>query len=172
MTTFDDTDLFSETFHDFRSVGTARRRPALVTPVVLVAAALLVAAGFVFARGGSLLADTPVDASMLLPQFAAQQTSQDRLTSDELGDLRVDRQTTRFLTETSTGRHYAAVGSAGSLCVVTVQPGELSALTCAPPTPTARVAVDDTLLVVASSGPAPAAASGWREAGPDVFVND
>ena len=172
MTTFDDTDLFSEAFHDFRSVGSSRRRPALVTPVVMVAAALLVAAGFVWARGGPLLADTTVDASTLLPQFAAGQTSQDRLTSDELGDLRVDARTTRFLTETSTGRHYAAVGSSGQLCVVTVQPGELSALSCAPPTSTARVAVDDTLLVVASSGPVPAAASGWREAGPDVFVND
>ncbi|WP_456786814.1 hypothetical protein [Cellulomonas sp. P5_C5] len=172
MTTFDDTDLFSEAFHDFRSVGSSRRRPALVTPVVMVAAALLVAAGFMWARGGPLLADTSVDASTLLPQFAAEQTAQDRLTSDELDDLRVDRHSTRFLAETSTGRHYAAVGSAGSLCVVTVQPGELSALTCAPPTPAARVAVDETLLVVATSGSAPAAASGWREAGPDVFVND
>ena len=172
MTTFDDTDLFSETFHDFRSVGSSRRRPALVTPVVMVAAALLVAAGFVWARGGPLLADRSVDASTLLPQFAAEQTAQDRLSSDDLSGLRVDRSTTRFLTETSTGRHFAAVGASGRLCVVTVQPGELSALTCAPPTPTARVAVDETLLVVASSGPVPAAASGWREAGPDVFVND
>ena len=98
--------------------------------------------------------------------------SQDRLTSDELGDLRVDARTTRFLTETSTGMHYAAVGTSGKFCVITVQPGELSAISCAPPTSTARVAVDDTLLVVALSGPVPAAASGWREAGPDVFVND
>ena len=172
MTTFDDTDLFSEAFHDFRSGASSRRRPALVTPVVMVAAALLVVAGFLWARGGPLLADHSVDASTLLPQFAAEQTSQDRLSSDDLGALRVDRSTTRFLTETSTGRHFAAVGSAGALCVVTVQPGELSALSCAPPTATARVAVDETLLVVASSGPVPAAASGWREAGPDVFVND
>lgn len=172
MTTFDDTDLFSEAFHDFRSVGNARRRPVLVTPIVMLAAAILVAVGFVWARSGPLLADSAVDASTLLPQFAAEQTSRDRLSADELDDLHVDRRSTRFLTETSTGRHYAAVGSAGSLCVVTVQPGELSALTCAPPTPTARVAVDETLLVVASSGPVPAAANGWREAGPDVFVND
>ena len=110
MTTFDDTDLFSEAFHDFRSVGSSRRRPALVTPVVMVAAALLVAAGFLWARGGPLLADTSVDASTLLPQFAAEQTSQDRLSSDELGDLRVDPRTTRFLTETSTGRTTPRVG--------------------------------------------------------------
>ena len=172
MTTFDDTDLFSEAFHDFRSVGSSRRRPALVTPVVMVAAALLVAAGFVWARGGPLLADDAVDASTLLPQFAAEQTARDRLSSADLGELRVDASTTRFLTETSTGAHYAAVGASGNLCVVTLQSGELPAMTCAPPTSTARVAVDDTLLVVASSGPVPAAASGWREAGPDVFVND
>ena len=172
MTTFEDTDLFSEAFHDFRSVGSSRRRPALVTPVVIVAAVLLVAAGFVWARSGPLPADPAVDASTLLTQFAAEQTSRDRLSSDDLSGLRVDASTTRYLTETSTGRHYAAVGTSGKLCVVTVRSGELPAISCAAPTSTAHVAVDDTLLVVASTGPVPAAANGWREAGPDVFVND
>ena len=172
MTTFDDTDLFSEAFHDFRSVGSSRRRPTLVTPVVMVAAALLVAGGFLWARGGPMVSEDAVDASTLLPQFAAEQTSQDRLSSADLRDLQVDASTTRFLTETSTGRHYAAVGASGTLCVVTVRSGELPAISCAAPTSTAHVAVDDTLLVVASTGPVPAAANGWREAGPDVFVND
>lgn len=172
MTTFDDSDLFTEVFHDFRQVGSARRRPAIVAPLVMVAAAVLVLAGFVWARGGPLIADTAVDASTLLPQFAAEQTSEDRLSSGDLGEVPVDARTTRFLTETSTGRHYAAVGSSGRLCVVTIRSGELPGLACAAPTSTARVAVDETMLVVASSGPVPAAANGWREAGPDVFVND
>ena len=70
----------------------------------MVAAALLVAAGFVWARGGPLLADRSVDASTLLPQFARRADAQDRLSSDDLSGLRVDPSTTRFLTETSTGR--------------------------------------------------------------------
>jgi hypothetical protein len=172
MTTFEDTDLFAETFHDFRSIGSARRRPALVAPVVMLAAAGLVVAGLLWARGGPLLSDTTVDATTLLPQFSAMQTSDDRLSAADLTDVPVDARTTRFLAETSTGRHYAAVGTSGGLCVVTVQPGELPGLACAAPTPTARVAVDDTMLVVASSGLAPATAGGWREAGPDVYVND
>jgi hypothetical protein len=172
MTTFDDSDLFTAAFHDFRGVGSARPRPALRTPVVMVVAALLVAAGFLWARGGPLLADRSVDASTLLSQLAADQRSRDRLSSDDLNALHVDARTTRFLTETSTGSHYAAVSASGKLCVVTVRSGELPAISCATPTATARVAADETLLVVASSGSAPAAASGWREAGPGVFVKD
>ncbi|MEZ0446707.1 hypothetical protein [Cellulomonas sp. ICMP 17802] len=172
MTTFDDTDLFTDAFHDFRGVGAARRRSGALTGLVLVAAAVLVAVGFVWARGGPMVADPAIGASSLLPAFAAEQTSVDRVPADDLAGLGVDPHTTRFLTETSTGRHYAAVGVSGKLCVVTIQSGELPQVSCTAPSSTARIAVDDTLFVVASSGPAPAAADGWREAGPDVFVND
>ena len=172
MTTFDDTDLFTDAFHDFRGVDAARRRSGVLTAVVLAAAAVLVVVGFVWARGGPVAAGSAVEASSLLPVFAAEQTSTDRLSSDDLSGLGVDPHTTRFLAETSTGRHYAAVGVSGKLCVVSVQSGELPLVSCAAATPTARIAVDDTMFVVAASGPAPAAADGWREAGPDVFVND
>jgi hypothetical protein len=172
MTTFEDSDLFTEVFHDFRSVGSARRRSALVGPTAMVLAAGLVVVGFLWARGGPLLTDSTVDATTLLPQFAAAQQATDRLSSDDLDAVAVDPRSTRFLTETSTGSHYAAVGTAGQLCVVTVRPGELPAASCTTATETARLAVDDTLLVVASSAPAPATASGWRETGPDVFVTD
>jgi hypothetical protein len=172
MTTFDDTDLFTDAFHDFRGVDAVRRRSGWLTALVLVAAAALVAVGFVWARGGPFVGGSTVEAASLLPEFAAEQTSADRLSSDDIAGLGVDPHTTRYLTETSTGRHYAAVGVTGNLCVVTTQSGELPVVSCARPTPTARVAVDDTLVVVTASGTAPAAADGWREAGPDVFVND
>jgi hypothetical protein len=137
-----------------------------------VAAAVLVAVGFVWARGGPITGGSDVDATSLLPVFAAEQTSADRLPSADIAGLGVDPRTTRFLAETSTGSHYAAVGVSGKLCVVTVRSGDLPAVTCAVPTPTARIAVDDTVFVVAASGTAPAAADGWREAGPDVWIND
>ena len=172
MTTFEDSDLFTEVFHDFRSVGSARRRSVLVGPTAMVLAAGLVVAGFVWARGGPLLTDHTVDASTLLPQFAAGQTAggpaavgrperaRRRRAQHPFPHRDVHRPALRRRRDLGQAlrRHRPGRRPAG---------GQLHG-----PHVDGTRPVDETLLVVASSGPVPAAASGWREAGPDVFVND
>ena len=59
------------------------------------------------------------------------------------------------------------------LCVLTLTEGELPTTGC---TSTdggvVRFGIGDELMVVNAGGPAPAAADGWREAGPQVFLKD
>ena len=122
MTTFEDSDLFTEVFHDFRNPrhraptpGARRPGPRWSSPQ----------AWWLSGSCGHAVVPSsptrPVDASTLLPQFAVGQKAGDRLSADDLSGLGVRPRTTRFLTETSTGAHYAAVGTSGHLCVVTVQ---------------------------------------------------
>lgn len=170
MTTIDDVDLFGETFGGFRSVGVARRRrPAVLTVLALLAAAGIVGAGFVWGRAyGQEPAPEYVDAHTLLPAFAAPQTEQDVVTPAELGPLLVVPSSTRFLVETPSGRHFAAVSRTGDFCVLTVPSGDLAELGCVSPVVGAQIGSGD-VRVFTDGGPAPAA-DGWREAGPHVWV--
>ncbi|MDC7120312.1 hypothetical protein OMK64_02040 [Cellulomonas fimi] len=171
MTTIDDVDLFGEAFGGFRSVGVARRRhPAVLTVLALLAAAGVVGAGFVWARDnarGPLLEH--VDARTLLPVFATVQGADDVVDPAQVGGLLVDRASTRFLVETDTGRHFAAVGTTGELCLLTLPSGDLATLGCVPSVAGAQLTSGDVWLA-AEGGPAPAADDGWREAGPNLWV--
>ena len=59
------------------------------------------------------------------------------------------------------------------LCVLAVTTGDLPTTSC-----TSRrrrgvdLTVDDELTLVTTGGPAPAAADGWHEAGPEVYLKD
>ena len=158
MTTFDDTDLFSEAFHDFRGVGSSRRRPALVTPVVMVAAALLVAAGFVWARGwpaGRRHHRRRVRRSC--PQFAAGQTRRGPVVAGR--PARPARRPAHHPVPHAR-RPRAALRRRRDLgdrsAWSTVPTGELPGISCARPRRPPGVAVRRRrLLVVASSGPVP-----------------
>ncbi|MGY4643950.1 hypothetical protein [Cellulomonas sp. URHB0016] len=171
MTTIDDVDLFGETFSGFRDVGTSRRHPAWLTALVLLAAVALVATGLLWSRAlqtGPTTAE-PVDAVTLLDVFAAPQRPVDTLAADDLVGLGLHASTTRFLADTPSGSQYAAVNTAGDLCVVTVVDGALPGLGCAHAVAGMTFTGTD-LKLVTDGGPAPTAADGWRQAGPQVFV--
>lgn len=173
MTTIDDVDLFGETFSGFRDVGTSRRHPAWRTALVLLLAVALVGAGVVWLRDVQSAPSVaePVDATTLLDVFAASQRSADVLPAGDLQGLGLDASTTRYLADTASGSQYAAVNTAGDLCVVTVVDGELPQVGCAHAVRGMTYTGDDVKLVT-DGGPAPAASEGWREAGPQVFVRD
>ncbi|QHT57978.1 hypothetical protein GXP71_19095 [Cellulomonas sp. H30R-01] len=171
MTTIDDVDLFGEAFGGFRSVGVARRRhPAVLTVLALLAAAGVVGAGFVWARDN---ARGPVvehvDARTLLPVLATAQGADDVVDRAEIGSLAVEPASTRFLAETDSGRHFAAISASGDLCVLTVPSGDLATLGCVRSVVGAQLASGDVWLA-AEGGPAPAADDGWHEAGPNLWV--
>lgn len=165
-------DLFAEAFGGFRDVGTARRHPAWITAVVLLAAVVLVGYGFVWARTpqGPTAAER-VDAESLLAVFAHPQARDDVVAPGDLQGLGLVGSTTRFLVETPTGRHYAAVDTAGDLCALTVLDGDLPVLGCTAPVRGATVTGEDVMLVTDGAA-APAADKGWHGATAQVFVKD
>lgn len=173
MTTYD-VDAFEAAFlDDAERTGTGtdpragRRRAALaaVVAVLLVGAG---AAGALALRAGP--ATDAVTAEQLVPALARPATAQDVVAGTDLQDLDVRPGTTRLLATTSTGAHYAAVGTGGQLCVVTVPRGDLPSRLCVPAAPGAWVPVDDTLRLVTAGGPQPDAAQGWVPAGDLVWT--
>lgn len=171
MTTFDDTDLFTDAFHDFRGVGDARRRSGWLTALVLVAAAALVAGGMVWVKLAQHTAAL-VDPQTTLAAFADPQRSVDVVAADDLAGSMIDPATTRLVAHTADTRYYAGVSRAHLLCVLAVTTGELPTTSCTSATAAgANLTVDDALRIV-TRGPAPAAADGWHEAGPQVYLKD
>ena len=63
MTTFDDTDFFTDAFTGFGSDENPRRRSSMLTGLVLVAAAALVAGGMIWVK----LAQQPAAAAFVDP---------------------------------------------------------------------------------------------------------
>jgi len=173
MTTYD-VDTFEEAFLDDaqRSDDAAprpgARRRAVLTAVV---AALLVGGGAV---GALAMRPAPeratVTAEQLVPALAAPATGQDVVSATDLEGMDVRAGTTRFLATTSTGAHYAAVGTSGQLCVVTVPRGDLPSRLCVAAEPGAWLPVDDTLRLVTTGGPQPDPADGWVASGDLVWT--
>ncbi|WP_019135936.1 hypothetical protein [Cellulomonas massiliensis] len=176
MTTYD-VDTFEAAFLDDAEreddagqerSGHGRGRRALLAAVV---AALLVGAGVVGAlalRSGP--ATDAVTAEELVPALAAAATAQDAVSGTDLQDLDVRPGSTRLIATTRTGAHYAAVGTQGQLCVVTVPRGDLPSRLCVPAAPGAWIPVDDTLRLVTAGGPQPDAEDGWVAAGDLVWT--
>ena len=173
MTTIDDVDLFGDAFAGFRSVGVARHRHrGWLSALALLVAAGMVAVAFVWARGDSAAAAPDrVEAHTLLAVLAGEQGDADVVASSDLEGLGVRSASTRFLVETPTGAHYAAVGTTGDLCLLTVPSGALPSVACVASVVDANVAAQG-VWVSADGGPAPAADEGWREAGPNLWVRD
>ena len=175
MTTFDDADLFTDAFRDFRGVGDAtRRRSGLLTALALVAAAALVAAGLVWVRlAQHPVAAAAVDPSTTLAVFAQPQRSSDVVDDDDLAGSMVVPSSTRLVAHTADTRYYAGVSRTHLLCVLALTSGELPTTSCvAPDARGVDLTVDDSFTLVTTGGPAPAAADGWHEAGPEVYLKD
>ncbi|AEE44676.1 hypothetical protein [Cellulomonas fimi] len=170
MTTIDDADLFGEAFGGFRTLGEGRRpRHGLLTALVLVAGLALVAVAFVWARDARA-ADAPahVEPLTLLAAFGDAQTAVDSIPADAARALLVEPSSTRFLVETASGKHYAAVSRTGELCVVTLPSGDVPEAGCVASVADARIASGDVWLA-ADADRAPTD-EGWRSAGPNVWV--
>ena len=98
MTTFDDTDFFSDAFTGFGADQAPRRRSGLLSGLVLVAAATLVAGGMVAVK----LAQQPaavdaVDPITTLAVFERPQRSADVVAADDLAGTLIDPASTRLL---------------------------------------------------------------------------
>ncbi|NUU18818.1 hypothetical protein HP550_16315 [Cellulomonas humilata] len=174
MTTFDDTDFFTDAFTGFGADQAPRRRSSMLTALVLVAAAALVASGMIWVRLAQIPVALPaVDPATTLAVFDHPQRSVDTVDADDLTGSLIDPASTRFLAATDDTRYYAGVSRTHLLCVLSLTTGELPTTGC---TSTDGGVVDlvigDELLVVNAGGPAPAAADGWHEAGPQVFLKD
>ena len=174
MTTFDDTDFFTDAFTGFGADEAPRRRSSLLTALVLVAAAALVAGGMLWVRLGQITVDVdPVDPATTLAVFERPQRSADVVGADDLSGSQIDPDSTRLLATTSDTRYYAGVSQSRLLCVLTLTEGELPTTGC---TSTdggvVRFGIGDELMLVNAGGPAPAAADGWHEAGPEVYLKD
>lgn len=171
MTTLEDADLFAETFTDFGYEDGARRRSGVLTGVVLVAAAALVAAGMVWVR----LAQAPTavaaaDPATMLAVFDRPQGPADVVDTGDLAGTMIDPASTRLVAQTADSRYYAGVSRTHQLCVLTVPEGDLPTTGCSPVTGGAvHLTVGDELKLLSAGEPAPA---GWHEAGPNVFLKN
>lgn len=169
-TTYDDADLFSDAFTGFRGVAPTRRHSRLLTALALVAAALLVAAGLVWAwQGGRAPAAVAVEPTRLVPALAQTQRPTDVIADPDRADLLIDPTTTRLLRTEDAASYYVASAAGNQLCLVEVPKGDLAQISCestkdAPTT----VHLDDVMLVPAGA----TAPSGWHEATANVFVQD
>ncbi|MBT0993239.1 hypothetical protein KIN34_02905 [Cellulomonas sp. DKR-3] len=173
MTTFEELDL-DEAFGDFGDAGQEpRRRSRVLAVAALVVAAALVVVGVLWARSARDAPDVaaPTD---LVPALAAAQGTDDQVPAEDLEDLTVSAPSTRLLASTAYGTHYAALGRDGDVCLVTVSAGELPRETCAAPSErlalTYTDADDETVVMLAPSDAAPAAAEGWAEKVPNLYV--
>ncbi|GEL95280.1 hypothetical protein [Cellulomonas composti] len=175
MTTFEDLDLV-EAFGDFGEAEPAPRRRSAVVAVVAFAVALaLIVVGIVWAsNAGSDGAAQAAETTSVVPQLAVAQSAADKLDDGDLAELAVLADSTRLLTTTALGTHYAAIGTDGDVCVVTVLPGTLPTQGCAAPTDRLRITVADAdgnpALVLAAPGTSPG--DGWHEVAPGVWVVD
>jgi hypothetical protein len=105
--------------------------------------------------------------------FDRPQRSADVVADDDLAGFLIEPSSTRLIAETSDTRYFAGVSRTHLLCVLTLTSGELPESGCASTDNGAvHMVIDDELMVVNSAGPAPAAADGWHEAGPEVFLKD
>ena len=174
MTTFDDTDFFTDAFTGFGSDENPRRRSSMLTGLVLVAAAALVAGGMIWVKlAQQPAAATFVDPITTLSVFDRPQRSADVVPDDDLAGFLIEPSSTRLIAETSDTRYFAGVSSTHLLCVLTLTSGELPESGCASTDHGAvHLTIGDELMVVNAAGPAPAAADGWHEAGPQVFLKD
>src|SRR4051794_28171352 len=105
MTTFDDTDFFTDAFTGFRDEDSSRR-PRLRTGLALVAAAALVAGGLVAVR---LAQDAPVaapaDPLSTLAAFGHSQRPIDLVDDEDLAGSLISPSSTRLLA-TAAGTRY------------------------------------------------------------------
>ena len=174
MTTVDDAYFFTDAFTGFSADEAPGRRSSVRTGLALVAAAALVAAGLIGVRlAQQATALTPADPSSLLTVFAHPQRAADVVAAEDLAGSQIDPSSTRLLARTADTRYYAGVSRTHLLCVVTLTTGELPSSGCT--STDARVlhfGVGDELRLVGAGGPAPAAADGWHEAGPEVYLKD
>jgi hypothetical protein len=174
MTTFDDTDFFTDAFTGFGADEAPRRRSSMLAGLALVAAAALVAGGMIWVR----LAQQPgavesVDPSTQLSVLAQPQRSADVVADEDLAGSLVDPSSTRLVASTADTRYFAGVSRTHQVCVLTLTAGELPTTACASADAgTVHLTVGDELMLVGAGGPAPAAADGWHEAGPEVFLKD
>jgi hypothetical protein len=171
MSTFDDTDFFTDAFTGFGADEAPRRHSSMLTALALVAAAALVAGGMIWVRLAQLPATLePVDPATTLAVFDQPQRSADVVAADDLAGSLLDPETTRLVATTSDTRYYAGVSRTHLLCVLTLTEGELPTTGC---TSTdggvVHLGIGDQLMLVNAGEPAPA---GWHEAGPQVFLKD
>ncbi len=173
MTTFDDTDFFTDTFTGFGDREAPTRRSPLLTGLILVAAAALVLGGMVWVKlAQHPVATVTVDPTTALSVFARPQRSTDIVSVDDLAGSQIAADSTRFLVATPTASYYAGVSRTNLVCVLAVVKGDLPTKSCTSADAGGRLVVNDELMVVTTGGTAPATADGWHEAAPDVFVND
>ncbi len=170
MTTFDETDFFA----DFAADRAPRRRSSLLTALVLVAAAALVAGGMIWVRlAQTPVATTPADPSTVLSVFERAQRPSDVVASSDLSGTLIDPDSTRLIAQTEDTRYFAGVSRTHLLCVLTLTAGDLPSTGCTSTDGTRlQMTIGDELMLVGADGPAPAAADGWHEAGPQVFLKD
>lgn len=171
MTTVDDTDFFTDAFTGFGTGEAPRRRSSMLTALVLVAAAALVAGGMIWVRLAQIPADVvPVDPATTLAVFDRPQRSADVVAADDLTGTLIDPASTRLVATTSDTRYYAGVSRTHLLCVLTLTEGELPTTGC---TSTdggvVHLGIGEELMLVNAGEPAPA---GWHEAGTQVFLKD
>jgi len=165
MTTFD--DLFTDTF---RAVDAPRRRSRLLGTLVLLAAALLVIGALLWVRQAVAMPErAPIDPVSLLPVLAEPQTAADEIASDDLADLSVTADSTRFLVATPTARYYAATSPTHLLCVVAIPAGDLPEASCTSTAVAATMTIDDEVALVPVGATAP---EGWRQVAPNVYTKN
>lgn len=178
MTTFEDLGI-AEAFGDLGEEGDDARSPSRTVGAVAIGVALALVAGGLgwwwTQRDAAPAAAASVSVETLVPALTAEQAADDRIAAADLESIPVDAATTRLLAVTEAGKHYAAVGRDGRLCVVTVPEGELATRVCGAPSASLELVVQDTDgvdVLVLTDEAAPSADDGWLEAAPNVFVRD
>jgi hypothetical protein len=174
MTTFEELGL-DEAFGDFGDAGQEPRRPSPVLAAgAIVAAAVLIAVGMLWARSAPVGAPDVAPPAAIVPALASGQEAVDVVPAADLVELTVTSPSTRLLATTDYGTHYTALDEDGDVCLVTVSVGELPRETCA--TPSERLALtyanadDETVVMLAATSSPPPVEDGWTEKAPNLYV--
>jgi hypothetical protein len=167
-TTYDDADLFSDSFTDFREVAPSNRHSRVLTVLALVGAALVVVGALVWVRLGQ---DTPaaqaVDAATLVPSLGQSQGSSDMISDSDRSDLLLYPESTRLLLTDESGSYFVATAPGDQLCLVSVPVGDLAQTAChSTAGDPVDLRIDDVMLVPAGAS----VPDGWQQAGANVFV--
>ncbi len=173
MTTYEELDL-ADAFGEFDwTEPTRSRRPRVLAAVVFVLAAALIVVGVLWAQGNrGVDAPAALEPAVAVPALARAQSAGDRVDPAGIEALDVLPASTRLLTTTAVGTHYAALDSAGGVCVLTTRVGDLPTADCAPATESLAIMVSDEagspvlMLTAATDSPG----EEWAPAAPHVFV--